>query len=256
MFYLRALLMITWFLLVLIATAIKLVFRPWDPNTDYQFLQWLRKGAEFIAPLQIHIEGREHLQAHRPCVFANNHQHVLDALPISEVYPPNTVVTGKIEMKKAPIWGWVFDRAANVWIDRSNREAAVTSLLEAGERMQNEKLNLWIFPEGLLNQKEEGLQPFKKGAFHTAIQLGVPIVPVVFSPSYFLNLERRRLRSGQIWIRVLEPIPTVDLGTADVNALLEETYQRMHQAYHELETLALSHKHEQKDNAPALAPTQ
>jgi len=256
MFYLRAFLILVWALLVLIATAIKLVFRPGDTNTDHKFLQWIRKGTECVVPLQIHVEGREHLGAHRPCVFANNHQHVLDALPISEVYPPNTVVTGKIEMKKAPIWGWVFDRAANVWIDRSNREAAIASLQDAGERMRNEQLNLWIFPEGRLNQEEQGLQPFKKGAFRTAIELGVPIVPVVFSPYYFLNIERRRLRPGQIWIRVLEPIPTAHLSTDDVTYLLEETYQQMNQAYLELEALALPQHHDQKDNAPALAPTQ
>ena len=255
MFYLRAFLILAWALLVLIATAVKLVFRPWDTNADYVFLQWIRKGAERIVPLQIHVEGREHLEAHRPCVFANNHQHVLDPLPISEVYPPNTVVAAKIELRRTPLLGWVFDRSANVWIDRSNREASIASLQEVGERMKRDNINMWIFPEGRLNQEERGLQPFKKGAFRTAIELGVPIVPVVFSPYYFLNIERRRLRPGHIWIRVLEPIPTAQLTTDDVSYLLEETYQQMHQAYLELEMLALPQHDDQTDNAPALAPT-
>lgn len=256
MFYLRTFLILVWALLVLVATAIKLVFRPGDTNTDYEFLQWIRKGTERIVPLQIHVEGREHLEAHRPCVFANNHQHVLDPLPISEVYPPNTVVAAKIELRKTPLLGWVFDRSANVWIDRDNREASIASLQEVGERMKRDNINMWIFPEGRLNQEEEGLQPFKKGAFRTAIELGVPIVPVVFSPYYFLNIERRRLRPGQIWIRVLEPIPTAHLTTGDVNYLLEETYQQMHQAYLELESLALPQYYDQTDNAPTLAAAQ
>jgi len=256
MFYLRAFLILAWALLVLVATAIKLVFRPGDTNTDYQFLQWIRKGTERVVPLQIHVEGQEHLEAHRPCVFANNHQHVLDPLPISEVYPPNTVVAAKIELRKAPLLGWVFDRSANVWIDRSNREASIASLQEVGERMMRDKINMWIFPEGRLNLEEQGLQPFKKGAFHTAIELGVPVVPVVFSPYYFLNIERRRLRPGHIWIRVLEPIPTAHLSTDGVGYLREETYQQMHQAYLELEALALPQHDDQTDHAPTLAPTR
>ncbi len=194
MFYFRATLIIIWFIIVLVATAIRLVIRPWDPDTDRIFLRWLRAGARIIVPLQIQVEGSEYLEMHRPCVLAANHQHILDAIVLSEVFTPNTIVTGKIELKKAPLFGWVFDRAANVWLDRSNRQAAVDNLQEAGKRMQNDKLNLWIFPEGHLNGAEKGLQPFKKGAFHIGIQLGVPIVPIVFSPSYFLNLERRRLR--------------------------------------------------------------
>jgi len=255
-FYLRAALVVIWAIFVLIATAIRLLFRPWDPDTDRIFLQWLRRGVQIINPLQIEIEGREYLEIYRPCIFAANHQHILDALAIAEVYPHDTVVTGKIEIRKIPLLGWVFDRAGNIWLDRSNRQAAVASLQDAGARMQHQKINLWIFPEGRLNQQEQGLQPFKKGAFYTAIQLGIPIVPVVFSPSYFLNLERHRLRPGRIWIRVLKPIPTSVLNEEDVDVLLTETYQRMHQTYLELEVLALPNNYDQNHSASPLASTQ
>ena len=255
MFYLRAPLVVIWALFVLIAIAIRLLFRPWDPDTDRIFLQWLRKGVQVIVPLKIEVEGSEYLGIHRPCILAANHQHILDALPISEVFPHNTVATGKIEIRTIPLLGWVFDRAGNVWLDRSNQQTAIASLQDAGERMQHQKINLWIFPEGRLNQNEKDLQPFKKGAFHTAIQLGIPIVPVVFSPSYFLNLERRRLHPGKIWIRVLEPILTSELGKENVDALLADTYERMNQAYLELESLALPNDYDQKHSASSLAPT-
>jgi len=256
MFYLRAPLVVIWALLALIATAIRLVLRPWDPDSDRIFLQWLRKGAQIVVPLQIEVEGSEYLGMHRPCVLAANHQHILDALAIAEVFPHDTVATGKIELRNTPLLGWAFDRAGNVWLDRGNRQAAVASLQNVGQRMQQQKINLWIFPEGRLNQEEKDLQPFKKGAFYTAIQLGIPIVPIVFSPSYFLNIERRRLRPGRIWIRVLEPIPTSELSKQDVDALLAETYQRMHQTYLELTSLALPNNYDQKHITPPLASTQ
>ena len=66
MFYLRTLFVVLWALFALIATAIRLVFRPWDPDTDQIFLQWLRKGAQIVVPLQIEVEGSEYMGMHRP----------------------------------------------------------------------------------------------------------------------------------------------------------------------------------------------
>ena len=256
MFYLRAPLVVIWVILAIIATSARLVLRPWDPDTDRIFLRLLRMGSQIIVPLQIEVEGREYLGLHRPCVLAANHQHILDALAMSEIFPRDTVVTGKIEIRKIPLLGWAFDRAGNVWLDRSNHQAAFTSLQDVGQRMQQQKINLWIFPEGHLNKQEQDLQPFKKGAFYTAIQLGIPIVPIVFSPSYFLNIERRRLQPGRIWIRVLAPIPTSQLSIDDVNVLLTETYQRMHQTYVELAALTSPESYDQKHGTSTLAPTQ
>lgn len=44
--------------------------------------------------------------------------------------------------------------------------------------------------------------PFKKGAFHFAIQAGVPIIPVVVANySRLFSIKQRRFESGKIKIR-------------------------------------------------------
>jgi len=54
---------------------------------------------------------------------------------------------------------------------------------------------MWIFPEGTRSKKSE-LLPFKKGAFHIAMQNKLPIVPVVISPYTFINDEKKIFNSG------------------------------------------------------------
>lgn len=44
-----------------------------------------------------------------------------------------------------------------------------------------------MFPEGTRNKNPEKLLPFKKGAFRVAICCQIPIVPVVYSPYYFID---------------------------------------------------------------------
>jgi lysophosphatidate acyltransferase len=82
------------------------------------------------------------------------------------------------------------------------------------------------------------LLPFKKGAFHFAIQAGIPIVPVVVANySRLFSIKKHRFKSGTVKIQgnttlnhtdlVMEPISTTDLTSADVDRIAMETRERM-----------------------------
>ncbi|KAJ3330649.1 Trafficking protein particle complex 8 [Blyttiomyces sp. JEL0837] len=63
--------------------------------------------------------------------------------------------------------------------------------------------------------------PFKKGAFHLAIQGQMPIVPIVASSYHDVyNLKRCLFEGGLVRVKVLPPIPTAGLTTADVDELM------------------------------------
>ncbi|KAK4912678.1 hypothetical protein LTR28_013862 [Elasticomyces elasticus] len=72
------------------------------------------------------------------------------------------------------------------------------------------------------------LLPFKKGAFHLAVQAQVPIVPIVVANySEVLDTRRRVFRSGRIPVKVLKPVETKGLGKEDVDALVERVRSAM-----------------------------
>jgi lysophosphatidate acyltransferase len=60
-----------------------------------------------------------------------------------------------------------------------------------------------MFPEGTRNSSRTTLLPFKKGAFRVAITCQVPILPVVYSPYYFINDEKKFFGPGMITLRKL-----------------------------------------------------
>jgi len=87
---------------------------------------------------------------------------------------------GKKELFWAPLLGLYMWLAGSIFIDRSNKDRAVQSLKEAGDELKRRSTSLWMFAEGTrASQEVPGLRPFKKGAFHLAIDAQIPIVPVV-----------------------------------------------------------------------------
>jgi lysophosphatidate acyltransferase len=234
--WIRSFFIILWMLLSPFAMGVWLLFHHQERyDADRAFLRFIRWGVQKIAPIQVEVVGREHLTAHQPCIFLNNHQHTIEAAIIAEVYPPRTVVVAKMGLRKIPIAGWIFEKAGNVFIDRGDLEQSIRARTELAETMRRERVNLWIFPEGRLNTDRAGLGPFKKGPFHMAIQLQAPLVPVVFSPSYcLLDAVAGHARPGRVWIKVLEPISTAGLTAEDVEALRDMAYERMSSAYEEL----------------------
>jgi lysophosphatidate acyltransferase len=60
------------------------------------------------------------------------------------------------------------------------------------------------------------LLPFKKGAFHLAIQAGVPIVPVVVQNyAHVLHLQDMTFEPGTIKVKVIKRGHTVEVKFAD-----------------------------------------
>ena len=88
-----------------------------------------------------------------------------------------------------------------IFVNRGNSKEAQKSLAEAGETMKRQHTSLWIFPEGTRSSQEtSNLLPFKKGAFHLAVQAGLPIIPVVCE-NYWRLYRKGVLESGNLRIR-------------------------------------------------------
>ncbi|KAF8419699.1 hypothetical protein EV426DRAFT_634318 [Tirmania nivea] len=166
------------------------------------------------------VVGEEKLQT-RPAVFMSNHQSELDLIILGRIFPKYCSVTAKRSLKYIPFLGWFLSLSGTVFVDRANRESAIAAFDAAVKEMKEKKQSVFVFPEGTRSYfSKADLLPFKRGAFHLAIQAGVPIVPIVVGNySHVLHLQAMSFESGTIDIHVLDPIPTEGLTAADVEAL-------------------------------------
>jgi lysophosphatidate acyltransferase len=170
----------------------------WATARSFKYVMWYTTGITFT------IEDPEDwLNTTRPAVFIGNHQTELDVLMLGCIFPQYCSVTAKKSLKSVPFLGWSMTLSGSVFIDRNNSNDARAAMAGAANEITTEKQSVYMFPEGTRSySKEPILLPFKKGAFHLAVQAGVPIVPVVVANySDVLHVKSWRFRSGSIPVK-------------------------------------------------------
>jgi 1-acyl-sn-glycerol-3-phosphate acyltransferase len=158
-----------------------------------------------------------------------NHQSALDLFSNAEIYPDTCIVIVKRALTKVPFFGWIAALGDNIFLDRENRSRSMEQMAEARNKITQNGLSVWIFPEGT-RRNSGSIHNFKRGAFHLAIQAQVPIVPVVAS-SYHHHVDIGRWKSGRIIIEVLDPVPTKGLQADDVDSLIARCHSAMQTAF-------------------------
>ncbi|KAJ1520860.1 hypothetical protein ONE63_003947 [Megalurothrips usitatus] len=174
------------------------------------------------------LRGGHHLEKQQACVIVANHQSSLDILGMFEIWAVMRKCT--VVAKRELFYAWPFGLAAwlcgLIFIDRLNSGRAKDAINAAASFIKKDKIKLWIFPEGTRKNTGE-IHPFKKGAFHVAVSAQLPILPVVYSPYYFLDDGRRTLDSGNVIISALPPISTEGLTMDDVDTLMQKVHETM-----------------------------
>ena len=176
-----------------------------------------------ILGIRVEITGRENL-LDRPAILVANHQSNYDIIFVGTVYPRDTVVIGKRELLRTPLFGVFFAATGNILIDRADHKNAVAGLDKAVDALRTRRVSIWVFPEGH-RSRGTGLAPFKKGAFHMAIAAGVPVIPVMCSSvDRVINARAKIARGGLLRIHILAPIPTLGLQPADAEKLRDDVH--------------------------------
>lgn len=206
------------------------IFRPSNPDNLWMFAILIGKGAKIILGVEYEVDVDFDFGNDRPSVIIANHQNIFDIFMISYLEPRYTVSLGKKELLYIPLFGIFYYLTGNVLVNRKNRRKAMSSMRKVRRTINEKQLNVIIMPEGT-RSRGKGLLPFKKGAFFTAINSQVPIVPLCFS-SWDNNINLNKIKSGVIKISSLPPISTKGLSKSDLTNLLNTTYTQMsHKLY-------------------------
>ena len=207
-------------LLLLIATPALLFLwlikrRRWlYPLANWGAAAWLK-----LSGAKVHVTGSENLEPGRSYIFVSNHRSYLDTAALFRYSGRRIGLVAKKELLKVPVLGQGMSFVNIIAIDRTNPERALQSMAKA-RSVLDDGYSFGVFAEGTRAMPGQ-LLPFKKGAFHLAMQTGAPIVPVAIK-----NTDRMMgKRTGVMYSGTVEMVllPSITTDGKSVMELLLET---------------------------------
>lgn len=217
----------SWFvagtLLLLIATPVMIVLfiinrRIWlYPFTAWGARTWLKACGATVK-----VRGGDVLDPGRNYVFVSNHRSYLDTATLFFFAGRKMGLVAKRELLKVPVFGQGMNFVNIIAIDRSNAERAMRSM-EKARRVMAGGCSFGVFVEGTRAMPGE-LLPFKKGAFHLALQTNSPIIPVAIKNTDWMMGKRTGVAfAGEIEMVLLPAIETEGLDADSIPDLIRLT---------------------------------
>ncbi|WP_394204563.1 1-acylglycerol-3-phosphate O-acyltransferase [Shewanella waksmanii] len=211
---LRSLILAIMLVLAFVFGCLFCLIRPRHRNNVHMFAKIFSWAAPVLGIKVIVRKPKK--EASEPCIFLANHQNNFDMFTHTAAVPKGTVSLGKKSLAWIPFFGQMYWLSGNILIDRKNRSRAFETMANTARKIKEKCLSIWIFPEGT-RSRGKGLLPFKSGAFHTAIEAGVAMVPVLASNQEHIRLNR--WNNGVVIIEVMDPIETKGLAKSQVKEL-------------------------------------
>ena len=188
----------------------------WDPKR-----RWLAKftsiwGAHYLAwaPFaSVKVEGLEHTDPNRPCVYVVNHQSMVDILAVFATRLPYLWVS-KVENFYAPFLGW------NMWLNgyvplKRGDLPSILRMVRSCLKKLDAGHSLCVFPEGT-RSSDGNLIDFYRGAFWVASRRRVPVVPIIVEGTgAILRKRSMQIRPQPTLVRVLPAVDPAEVGYDD-----------------------------------------
>ncbi len=144
-----------------------------------ELLSWWAEKIMRAGNAGLTAEGLEHFAPGQPYVVMSNHRSLIDIPALFLAVPGSMRMVLKEELTRIPVWGRALLASGFVPVSRKDHARAVDQLNEAKKHLES-GVCVWIAPEGTRSRTGE-LGKFKKGGFHLARQLDMPIMPAWIS---------------------------------------------------------------------------
>jgi 1-acyl-sn-glycerol-3-phosphate acyltransferase len=179
------------------------------PGLDRRW-RLLAAGARLLARLAgipVVVRGRENLDdPDRPAILACNHASYTDVVVLMAALPRPVAFVTKAELARSPWTRWPLVRLGALFVERFDARRGLDDHRAVARAAAGGRSPLF-FPEGTF-RRMPGLLPFHMGAFVTAVETGLVVVPMAIRGTRSILRSGSWLpRRGAVTLTVLPALP-------------------------------------------------
>ncbi len=169
-------------------------------------IRGLAKILAFTTGIKIVVNGLENLPpTSQPCVYVANHASYIDSFAVLASVPRVFSFIAKEALRKSFFAGLPLKRLQARFVERFDAQQSIMDVEGLARDALQEKA-LFFFPEGTFT-RVTGLRSFHMGAFITAVQANLPIVPISIRGTRSILRGRTWVpHHGRITITIGQPI--------------------------------------------------
>ncbi len=199
---------IPWASLVVLASVV------WRGDRLYWLaVRWLSgavRSARWILGIRVNVTGRENLPQGQgqPAILLVKHQSAFETFLMPTLMSHPLAYVFKRELIYVPFFGWAMARLDMVHIDRSQRAAAFSKVVEQGKRLLSQGVWVIMFPEGTRIPRGQA-GTYKTGGTRLAVATGAPVIPIAVTSGRCWPRKALIKRPGVVEVSIGPAIPSV-----------------------------------------------
>ncbi|MEX2206924.1 MAG: lysophospholipid acyltransferase family protein [Myxococcota bacterium] len=194
------------------------------PHAAHRYYRGFARTCLVVGGTDVERNGLEKLVPGQAYVVVSNHESNWDPPTIIASLPDLVIrFVLKTELLAVPVFGPALRRTGNIAVERTRTGADVKRIQE-GMSERSRDVSILFFAEG--NRSRDGsYRPFKMGAFATALDFKLPILPIAVAGTFRIwRPETIWVRKGPVVLEIGEAIPVEGLGSEDRGALRDRTH--------------------------------
>jgi len=178
-----------------------------------------------VSGTTLEVRGAEHAAANPAYVVVANHESNWDPFSIIAGVPDVVLrFVVKRELISIPVFGHALRLTGNITVNRSSNTSDVKQIVDTMST-RDPRVSMLFFAEGT-RSRDGSYQAFKMGAFATAIEAALPILPIGISGARRILLPHSIwLRTGRVVVEIGAPITVAGLSLADRASLRDQTHE-------------------------------
>ena len=213
------------FVVVTIIVALSVVIASFLGDTKYVSWYIPRLWSRFTIRTGLHsvkLEGTELINSKQSYVFLANHQGYFDIFLLYGYLPNRFKWMMKEYLRKIPFVGIACARSEQIFVGDSR--ASIMHAVRQAEKTLQQGTSMTIFPEGTRTHDGK-MNPFKRGAFMLASEIGLPIVPITINGSFeTFSRNDYSVSQGALHMKIHHPISPDEYKKMNTKDLMQHVY--------------------------------